>query len=140
MSKFIVERNETRKNSFEAKLYNAIVQLIKERQNLIDENKLSENEHNLLPSHTFSNEAIRYACKIEMDGSDIEGKDTAFYSPEFGTVTQRRITTILKSKFKVKSAKLIRINNLVMRCVEFNQNDLDKIKSKYDIPDRIEIL
>jgi hypothetical protein len=140
LSKFVHERNETKKNSFEAKLYNAIVQLIKERQKLIDENKLSQIEYSLLGSHTFSNEAIRYACKIEMDGSDIEGKDTAFYSPEFGTVTQRRITSTLKSKFKIKSPKLIRINDQVMRCIEFSQDYLDKIKSKYDIPDRIEIL
>ena len=140
LSKFVHERNETKKNSFEAKLYNAIVQLIRERQKLIDENKLSENEYSLLASHTFSNEAIRYACKIEMDGKDIEGKDTMFYSPEFGIVTQRRITSTLKSKFKIKPPKLIRINDQVMRCIEFNQDDLDKINSKYEIPDRIEIL
>lgn len=140
LSKFVIERNETRNNSFEAKLYNAIVQLIKERQKLIDENKLSENEYNLLATHTFSNEAIRYACQIEMDGNVIEGKDTAFYSPEFGTVSQRRITSTLKSKFKIKSPRLIRINDQVMRCIEFNQDHFDKIKSKYDVPDRIEIL
>jgi len=140
LSKFIDERNEGKKNSFEAKLYKAITELIKERKKVIDEDKMTEEEFKTLGTHTFSNESIRYACKEEMDGRDIEGKDTAFYSPEFGMVTQRRITSTLKSKFKVTPPKPFRINNQVLRCVEFNQDDLNRIKSKYDIPDKIKIL
>ena len=41
----------------------------------------------------FENESIREMCKKEMDGRNIEEKDTAFYSPEFGTVSQRKITS-----------------------------------------------
>lgn len=77
-------------------------------------------------------------CKKEMDGRNIEEKDTAFYSPEFGTVSQRKITSVLKSKFKVRPSKPYRINDDVIRCIEFNQEYLDRIKSKYDIPDKIE--
>ena len=139
LSKFLIERNETKKNSFEAKLYNAVTQLIKERKRMIDENKLSEIELQNLGTHIFSNEAIREFCKMEMDGKDIDGKDTAFYSTLFGVVTQNRITKILTSKFKVKPPRPIRIDNQVFRCVEFNQADLDRIKSKYDIPNKIEI-
>jgi hypothetical protein len=140
LSKFINDRNETKKNSFESKLCNAITRLIEERKQLIDEKRMNKDELEALGTHTFSNESIRYQCKIEMDGRDIPDKETSFYSPEFGTVTQKKITSILKSKFKVKSPKPIRINGQVLRYVEFNKSDLDKIKSKYDVPDKIEIL
>ena len=140
LSKFINERNKNKKESFEAKIYKAITELIEERAEEIRNGTITKEQLEVLGTHIFSNEGIRYACKIEMDGRDIEGKDTAFYSTEFGTVSQKKITSILKSKFKVDSPKLYRIGELVLRCVEFNQEILDKIKTYYDMPEKIEIL
>jgi hypothetical protein len=140
LSKFINERNENKKNSFEAKLYNVITQLIEDRKELIKKGTLDETELKVLGTHIFSNEIIRDTCKSEMDGRTIEGKDTAFYSPEFGTISQKKITSILKSKFKVDPPKLYRIGNEVLRCVEFKQNVLDRIKSYYDTPDEIRVV
>lgn len=139
LSLFINERNETKKNTFEAKLYNVITSLIKERKEQIKKGLLSEDELEILGTHTFSNESIRYTCKDEMDGHDIQGKEMAFYSTEFSQVTQKKITSILKSKFKAES-KLYRIKNQVLRCMKFEQKYLDKIKTYYDMPDNIEIL
>jgi hypothetical protein len=140
LSKFINERIENKKNSFEAKLYNVIIKLIEDRKELIDKEIMDKNQLEVLGTHIFSNESIRYQCKIEMDGKDIEGKETAFYSPEFGTVSQKKITSILKSKFKVDAPKLYRIGDQVIRCVEFKQKYLDKIKTYYDMPNKIKIL
>lgn len=142
LSLFINERNETKKNTFEAKLYNVIANLIKERKDQIKKGLLSEDQKTILGTHIFTNESIRYAFKDEMDGQDIQGKETAFYSPEpgFGQVTQTKITNILKSKFKVDPPKVYRIGQQTLRCVEFKQKFLDKIKAYYEIPDKIEIL
>ena len=140
LSKFVNERSENKRNTFEAKLYNVIIQLIEERRKMIDENRLTGEQLKVLGTHKFSNESIRYQCKIEMDGRDIEGKDTAFYSPEYGMISQKKITSVLKSKFKVNAPKLYRIENEVARCVEFKQSNLDRIRTYYDIPDQIMIV
>jgi len=140
LSKFVNERNKNKKDTFEAKLCNVVTQLLEERRKMIDENKLTPEQLNVLGTHKFSNESIRYQCRIEMDGRDIEGKDTAFYSTEFGMVSQKKITSILKSKFKVDGSKPYRIGDEVVRCVEFKQIYLDRIKSYYDIPDQIKIM
>jgi len=140
LSKFINERNKNKKESFEAKIYKAIIELIKERAEQIKKGTIDKEVLEVLGTHIFSNESIRYECKIEMDGRDIEKKDTAFYSPEFGTVSQKKITSILRSKFKVDSPKLYRIGEQVLRCVEFKQEVLDNIGAYYDMPDKIEIL
>ena len=142
LSLFINERNQNKKSTFEAKLYNVITELIKERKDQIDKGMLSDDEKRILGTHIFSNESIRYAFKEEMDGQDIPGKDTSFYSPEpgFGQVTQTKITNVLKSKFKVDPPKVYRIGLQTLRCVEFKQKYLDKIKAYYDMPDKIQIL
>jgi hypothetical protein len=140
LSKFINERNENKKNSFEAKLNNVITQLIEDRKELIKKGTLDETELKVLGTHIFSNEIIRDTCKAEMDGRNMEGKDTAFYSTEFGIVSQKKITSTLKSKFKVDPPKLYRIGDQVLRCVEFKQEYLDKIKAYYDMPNQIKII
>jgi len=138
LSIFINERNENKKNTFEAKLYNVITKLIGDRRELIDKDRVPEPDK-ILGSHTFSNEIIRDTCKEEMDGRDIDGKETAFYSPEFDIVSQKRITSILKSKFKAES-KRHHIKDEVIRCLDFKQEYLDKIKAYYDMPNQIKIL
>jgi hypothetical protein len=142
LSLFINERNQNKKSTFEAKLYNVITELIRERKEQIDKEMLSDDEKRVLGTHIFSNESIRYAFKDEMDGQDIPGKETAFYSsePGFGQVTQTKITNVLKSKFKVDPPKVYRIGQQTLRCVEFKQKYLDKIKTYYDMPDKIQIL
>lgn len=139
LSKFINERNKTKKESFEAKIYKAIIELITEREELIKKGIMDKDELDALGTHIFSNESIRYACRIEMDGRDIEGKDTAFYSPDFAQVTQKKITNILMSKFKAKRIP-IRIGKNTFRCVQFDQKTLDNIGSYYDMRDQIKIL
>jgi|ERR687898_2175730 hypothetical protein len=84
--------------------------------------QLDKDELEVLGTHTFSNESIRFACKDEMDGHDIPNKEMAFYSPEFSQVSQKKITSILKSKFKAQS-KLYHIKDQVLRCMKFEQDD-----------------
>ena len=141
-SLLINERNLNKKNTFEAKLYNVIIDLIRERKEQIDKGVLNQDEKRVLGTHIFSNESIRFAFKDEMDGQEIPNRETTFYSPEpgFGQVTQTKITNVLKSKFKVDPPKVYRIGQQTLRCVEFKQKYLDKIKTYYDMPDKIQIL
>ncbi len=141
-SLLINEKNLNKKSTFEAKLYNVIINLIRERKEQIDKGVLNEDEKRVLGTHIFSNESIRFAFKDEMDGQEIPNRETAFYSPEpgFGQVTQIKITNVLKSKFKVDPPKVYRIGQQTLRCVEFKQKYLDKIKTYYDMPDKIQIL
>lgn len=127
LSVFMVERNEVKKNSFESKLYDTLTVLI-EGQSLSKEEII-----------TFKNEDIREKLKELVDGHDLADKQSAFYSPEIGEVSQTRITKTLKSKFKVKPVPK-KIEGKTYRCIQLERKILDRIKSNYTIPDKIEIL
>jgi hypothetical protein len=62
-----------------------------------------------------------------------------YYSTEIGPFSQSKISSILKSKFKAKKTKPS-IKRKTTRCVEFKKEYLDRIKSSYNIPKKIQIL
>jgi hypothetical protein len=120
----MIERNEVKKNSFESKLYDAIDDL----KNLDDGNEF-----------VLTNKEIREKLKENLDGQDLPVKAGVFYSSEVGDVSQKRITSTAKSKFKAKSV-IKRIDDKAERCLQFEQKYLDRIKSNYESPDKIEIV
>lgn len=123
LSKFMIERNEIRKNSFESKLYEVIDTLKQETDN---------------GELTFTNKQLLDKTIEIMDCKETE-KPNIFWSLEVGcNVTQTKITSITKSKFKAKPFSK-KIEDKTVRCLEFEQKYLDRIKSIYDIPDKIEI-
>ncbi len=124
LSKFMIERNEVKKNSFESKLYDAISDLKN-----IDEGNV----------FVLTNEEIREKLKENLDGKDLHDKVGVFYSPEVGNVSQKRITSTAKSKFKARSV-IKRIDDKAERCLQFEQQYLDRIRSNYEAPDKIEIV
>ena len=69
----------------------------------------------------------------------MEDKAGMYYSQGIGPFSQRKINSVSKSKFKARFERYP-INGKTTRCVEFKQNYLDRIKSYYEIPDKIEIL
>jgi hypothetical protein len=138
LSKFMLERNEVKKNSFESKLYEVISTLLEERK-LRFEAKCANDEDDQLGELTLTNRAIKEKCNEVMDGNEIPEKPGAFYSPDFGTVTQTRITRILKSKFKVTETRPD-IDGKSTRCVRFDHGYLKRISSYYKIPEKIEII
>jgi len=138
LSKFMVERNEVKKSSFESKLYEVIASLIEERKMRIQAN-YSTAEDNELGGSTLTNRAIRERCKEVMDGLDIDDKPGVFYSSDLGSVSQKRITNVLKSKFKATSYRPD-IEGKSTRCMRFEERYLKRISSHYNTPDRIEIV
>ena len=138
LSKFMIDRNEVKKSTFESKLYEAICSLFQERNNRFYAQSPTL-EDTTLDASTLTNKAIRDKFKEIMDGNEIDGKPGLFYCSDFGTVSQNRITRTLKSKFKASSTKPD-VNSKSTRCLSFEQASLDKISSYYSIPDKIEII
>jgi hypothetical protein len=139
LSKFMTERNDAKAASFESMLYKVIEDLIEERKKELDkDNPIPDLV--TLGETTFTNAAIRNCCKNDMDGEDIIDKPGAFWSPleGIGTVTQTRITSTCKSRFKAKP-KQIRLSDRNSRCIEFDEKAFKKVKSNYEIVKRIEI-
>jgi hypothetical protein len=135
---FIEERNETKRNSREAKIYEAVKKLIDSRLERSIISDLSEEEKQL-PKYGFTNELIYESVKQVMDGEDFQDKKGAFYSVEHGKVSQYVISSILDSKFKAKSFKIGSGAN-TKRCWLFDEEYLNRISTYYDIPSKIEVL
>jgi hypothetical protein len=138
LSRFIDERNETKKNTFESKLYEVIACLIEERRERI-QNNYPISEDQALDELVFTNQTIKEKCKYLWDGSDIPDKVGMFYSAEFGQISQKRISSTLKSKFKARPIRA-EIHGKTTRCFEFKEEYLTRLRSYYDVPDCIQIL
>jgi len=139
LSKLMVERNEVKKGSFESKLYDVIDELRKERKERFDRG-IETDEDAALREHgpAFTNKTILEKTIELMDCKETE-KPNIFWSLEAGClVSQTKITNTSKSKFKAKSDS-VRIGNKTYRYVKFEEEHLERIKSIYDIPDKIEI-
>jgi hypothetical protein len=138
LSKFIEERNESKKGTFESKLYEVVSSLINER---IERKSTPTVEDKDLEAHpcTLLSESIRDRFILVTEAQKMEDKAGMYYSQDIGPFSQRKINSVLKSKFK---AKYVRhpINGKTTRCVELKQDYLDRIKTYYEIPDKIEIL
>ncbi len=139
LSKFMTERNEAKAASFDSMLYKVIEDLINERKEELDK-KDPIPDLVTLGKTTFANAAIRNCCKNDMDGMDIEDKPGAFWSPleGIGTVTQTRITSTCKSRFKAES-RSVRLSDGTSRCLEFDEKSFRKVKSNYEVVKKIEI-
>jgi hypothetical protein len=132
LSKFVLGRNESKKNSIESKLLEAIKNLINVRK---DNPKSEMEEFSGLEPYAFYNEQIWAQVRSIMDGKEIHGKVDAFYSTEYGAISHKRITGLYKSKLKAGS---IKINN--KRGLKFSKQGLDRLDLQYDVPDEIIIL
>ena len=142
LTKFMVERNEIKNDSFERRLYEVIDILRKERKQRLEDGTLTA-EDSALDESTFTNLSIKEKCKELLNAEEIIDKNgvPALYSADVGAFTQTKITRVLKSKFKARpEPKPIRIGDKTHRCIKLEQKYLERIKSGYDIPDKIEII
>jgi hypothetical protein len=138
LSKFMFERNEIKKNSFESKLFEVIKFLQDERKERLDSGVATDDEKSL-GELTFTNPAILNMAKEIMECTETE-KPNIFWSSDVGTtVSQTKITSVAKSKFKAETCAK-KIDGKTVRCLKFNKKFLDRIKSTYEMPDKIGIL
>ena len=136
LSKFIEERNESKKGTFESKLYDVISSLIEERI----ERALSPTEDDkILDTYTLVSESVRERLIKDVEAKPMPDKVGVWYSQDVGPFSQRKINSVLKSKFKAKFVREY-INNQTVRCVEFKEEYLERIKSYYIVNDTIKIL
>ena len=124
LSKFIAEKNELKSNSIESKLCNAIIDLIRQR----NENPNSQ-DYEGLDDCAFTNEQIWTICKLVMDGTDIIGRSESFYSIDYGKVTHKRISGLIQSKFKAVPFKTSGDNS--KRGWRFQKDVIDRIALQY---------
>ncbi len=138
LSKFIEERNESKKGTFESKLYEVVSSLINERIGRTFDPSQEDKDLEAYPCALVS-ESIREQFILYTEAQKMDDKPGMFYSQEIGPFSQRKINSVLKSKFKSKFVRYP-INGKTTRCIQFKQGYLDRIKSYYEIPDKIEIL
>jgi hypothetical protein len=145
LSEFMKERNQNMLNSFEAKLRESVQTLIDLRLGRINQvGKLDPptEEDTQLGPYTFTNESIKdkLVSHSEAEEDTEKGKKGLYYSAEIGAFGQAKITTVLKSKFKAKVGIIKKINNKTHRCVEFKQAYLNRLKTSYEVEDKIRIV
>jgi hypothetical protein len=137
LSKFILGKNESKKNSIESKLLEAINNLSKRREAYKDEHDGQEYEtfEGLKSNpYAFYNEIIWPELKDLMDGKEIPGKSESFYSVEYGVITHKRIIMLYKSKLKAQPFR-----NSNGRYLEFSKHVLERLALYYDVPVEITI-
>jgi hypothetical protein len=141
LSKFILGRNESKRNSIESKLLETIRNLIKRREGYKDQHEGKEYEsfEGLDSPYSFYNDQIWAELKDLMDGKEIPGKSESFYSTEYGAITHKRITGLYKSKLKAEPL-IARSETGTKRGLKFSKDVLDKLDSYYNVPDEIEIV
>lgn len=140
LSMFIQERNESRNDSFESKLLGSIQSLIGARKSRKGENQNQIEEDKTLGDYTFTNECIRNKLIVDTEAEEDPEKKGMYYSPLVGSFGQAKITSVLKSKFKPKLPISKKIGDKTYRCVEFNQDYLNRLKGSYTTEKWIRIL
>ena len=143
LSEFMKERNQNMLNSFEAKLRESVQTLIDLRLGRINHvGKLDPptEEDTQLGPYIFTNESIKDELVRHSEANEDTEKKSLYYSAEIGPFGQAKITTVLKSKFKAKLPIVKKIKNKTYRCVEFNPVYLNRLKSSYEVEDKIRMV
>jgi hypothetical protein len=140
LTTFIIERNEIKNNSFESKLYDVIDKLRQERKERFVSGMETDEDNGLKEYEiAFTNPSLLEKSIEVMDCEETE-RPNVYWSRDLGRlVSQSKITSICKSKFKAKSISK-KIGNKTFRCLEFQRRYLDKIQSNYNMPEKIEIV
>lgn len=136
LSKFIEERNESKKGTFESKLYEVVSSLINQR---IERTLTPTEEDKALDTYTLISESVRERLITEVEAKSVPDKVGVWYSQDIGPFSQRKINSVLKSKFKAKFVRKY-INDQTIRCVEFKKEYLDRINSYYVVDSTIKIV
>jgi hypothetical protein len=137
LSKFIETRNELKKNSLEARLWDAITSLVKKREETRDDS--NSNEYAGLEDYSFYNDQIFAEVKDLTSGMDMPFNPGSFYSSDYGgQISHKFITRLYKSKFKADSFR-IGSGSQTRRGLKFSKEVLDKLGTYYNVPNEIVI-
>ncbi len=127
LSVFINEKSISKNNSLEAKLSEAL-------SNLVDRDKDKE-------VYQFTNEEIFQELKIVMDGMDDrwDGSSSSFFTHDGERISKKKISLILKSKFKAIPDK-IRIEGDTKKIMRISKDTVEKIGKQYQVIEEIQFI
>lgn len=117
LSNLLSQKRERKGNTLEARLYQVINQAI------------SENQSQVLP-----NAELWQRFKEMTPGTDIPNKPQSYDTEEFGLVSQKVLTGILKDKFCATQKR--DTERKIILC----QDKLERLKNVYGLPEQIEIV
>ena len=127
LSKMINEKSVLKSNSIEAKIVEALFELIKREE---------DNNNSRQKLYEFSNDEIFDKLKEVTDGREDQWGvlGNAVYLPDGTKLTKAKVSSLLKSKFK---AVAFRTNH--KRGFRFNKSDLEKMSKQYEVVEEIVI-
>jgi hypothetical protein len=118
-------------------LYEVVSSLIDERIDRMQ--KPTDEDKALDDNYTLVSESIREELIKDLDAKPMPDKVGVWYSQDIGPFSQRKINSVLKSKFKAKFVRKY-ITDKTIRCVELKEEYLERIKTYYVVNDTIKIL
>jgi hypothetical protein len=141
LSACLRRRGEIANKTLEAIVYQALNNLLPTASkkavldSAIDGNNNNNNNNIDYTPKVLSNQQIYEAVRALTDGSPIADKQYAFYSVEYGEVSERKILKICRDKFFAKDTR-----GTKQRSLEFNEDIVSKIGKAFDIVSEIQIL
>ncbi len=131
LSVFINEKSISKNNSLEAKISEALSNLVDRN---IDKDKGKE-------VYQFTNEEIFQELKIVMDGIDDrwDGSSSSFFTHDGERISKKKISLILKSKFKAIPGK-IRIEGDTKKIMRISKDTVEKIGKQYQVIEEIQFI
>lgn len=120
LSKYLSEKKQRKSDTLDARLYEIMINLIAAQKNL-----------------TLPNQVIWQAVKNNIEGHEDPHKPLSYDTEEFYTISQKKITDILESKF---GAKKTHTGTERKRGLKFNQDILNKLEPNYAKSEEIRII
>ncbi len=125
LSILIKEKSTLKNNSLESKLHEALSNL------MTDEDK---------EIYELTNGQIYEEIKKVMDGKDNQWDSaSSFFTPDGTSISKKKITQLLKSKFNATSGK-IRVEDETKRVVRVSKRWIEKIGKQYEIIEDIQFV
>lgn len=126
LSTLIKEKSQLKSNSTEAKIFEALADLI------------SDNYREGNDSYQFTNEQVFDAVKKTMEGleNQYDGTYSTFITPDGQFISKKKIKQILVSKFNAVPDK-INVNGKTDRVIRISKNWVDTIGKQYEVIEEI---
>lgn len=135
----IGQKRGLKRNTLEAKILDVVCRIIEQNQKMQEQRNVIDNNQFLIikwqPNQIQSSDLIAQVAH-ELGGTYRRpGEDKSFETEDYGIVSHTQISRICVDKF---GAETKRTNSA--RYLEFNLEKLNKVKSAYIFPDKVEIV
>jgi hypothetical protein len=118
ISNYVTQKREANDASFNAFLYRAIVDIIRDQK-----------------TSTLPSRLIWYYIVSNLEATEIPGRNLSCETSEFGVISQKEVTQTLEHVFGAKNKKTGGIKHLV-----FNTGNLQRLGKVYDLSVQVEVI